>query len=65
MEISSQGCGGIQLARSLGPGNFILGEEFLQREGRESGRRNQFLILIYRSEFRPGHPSAAAWWGAS
>ena len=32
-EISSQGRGGIQLARSLDPGNFILWERFLPEEG--------------------------------
>lgn len=40
-EISSQGCDGIQLARSLGLGNFILWERLLQGEGeREKGEKN-------------------------
>ena len=37
-EISSQGCGGIQLAKSLGPGNFILWDRFLPTRGRRKGK---------------------------
>lgn len=37
-EISSQGCGGIQLAKSLDPGNFILWDRFLPTRGRRKGK---------------------------